>query len=175
MNNGTDPTNYNSLNAEIQKSFRNDGGFALDVKAVVPPGISILFGQSGAGKTTLLECIAGLSAPDAGRITLGERVLFDSARAIHIAPQDRRIGYVFQSLALFPHLSVEQNLSYGLHHLKKPEQTELVYQVLKSFRIEHLARRTPDRISGGERQRTAFARSLVIKPSLLLLDEPLSG
>src|SRR5438034_6477427 len=164
-----------SLEFDLRKSFHAHGGFELAVQGSVSPGITILFGQSGAGKTTLLECIAGLSAPDQGRIGLGQRILYDSVKTITVPVQQRQIGYVFQTLALFPHLTVEQNVSYGLSNLGKAEQKEQVYQILKSFHIERLAERIPSQISGGESQRAALARSLVTKPKLLLLDEPLSA
>ncbi len=140
-----------------------------------PSGINILFGPSGAGKTTLLECLAGLAQPDAGSIAVGQRLLFDSARDINIPVAQRSIAYVFQSLALFPHLTVEKNVQYGLTHLPAVEKQSRTRAVLKSFRVEQLLDRKPDEISGGERQRVALARSLVTDPCLLLLDEPLAA
>ncbi len=149
--------------------------FQLAVEFTAPPGINILFGPSGAGKTTLLECLAGLSQPDAGRIAVGERVLFDSERQIDLAVARRSIAYVFQSLALFPHLTVEGNVQYGLAHLPAEQKQARTRAVLESFRVEQLLHRKPDEISGGERQRVALARSLVTDPCLLLLDEPLAA
>ena len=165
------------LTAQICKQRRNAGvaSFALDVSIEVPPGITILFGPSGAGKSTLLDCIAGLARPDTGRIMAGGHVLFDSARAIDVPPQKRRIAYVFQTLALFPHLSAEENVAYGLSDLGKDEQRGRVGEILRAFGVEKLARQTPGEISGGERQRIALARSLVTAPRVLLLDEPLTG
>lgn len=149
--------------------------FVLDVSLDVPPGISILFGPSGAGKSTLLDCIAGLARPDAGRIAAGQEVLFDSQAGVNCAPQARRIAYVFQTLALFPHMSVENNVAYGLDGLSHKERTSRVEELLKAFRVDKLRTRRPSEISGGERQRIALARSLVTQPRVLLLDEPLTG
>jgi molybdate transport system ATP-binding protein len=149
--------------------------FELDVQASLPPGITILFGASGAGKTTLLDCIAGLVQPDAGRITTKEQVLFDSAHGINLPPQLRRVGYVFQDLALFPHLTVQGNVEYGLSRLPGEQREQCSAAILESFRIAHLRERRPGQISGGERQRVALARALVIDPTILLLDEPLAA
>jgi molybdate transport system ATP-binding protein len=158
---------------EVRKRLRTD--FELDIACCFPPGITILFGPSGAGKTTLLNCIAGLVRPDAGRIAIADNTLFDSARGIDVSPQLRRIGYVFQDLALFPHLSVEDNIEYGLSSCAGQERKRRSTAVLESFRIAHLGSRRPGQISGGERQRVALARALVIDPTMLLLDEPLAG
>jgi len=165
------------LAAQVRKERRNSQAppFLLDVSLEVPPGITILFGPSGAGKSTLLDCIAGLVWPDAGRIAIGEDVLFDSSRAISLAPQNRRIAYVFQTLALFPHLTVEQNTAYGIHELAAEDRNRLVKEILEAFRVEYLSKQKPGAISGGEKQRVALARSLVTDPRVLLLDEPLTG
>jgi molybdate transport system ATP-binding protein len=149
--------------------------FVLDVSLRVEPGITILFGPSGAGKSTLLDCTAGLLRPDVGRIAIGEDALFDSERHVDIAPQDRRVAYVFQSLALFPHMTVEENVGYGLRNLGARERLARVREILQAFRVEKLGKRRPADISGGEKQRVALARSLVTRPRVLLLDEPLSG
>ncbi len=149
--------------------------FLLDISVKVPPGISILFGPSGAGKSTVLDCIAGLARPDAGRIAAGEEVLFDSQARVNCPPQVRRIAYVFQTLALFPHMSAEENVAYGLDGLPREQRTARVEEILKAFGVEKLRARRPAEISGGERQRIALARSLVAQPSVLLLDEPLTG
>jgi molybdate transport system ATP-binding protein len=164
-----------ALVACIQKKRRADASFLLDVRVDAPPGITILFGRSGAGKSTLLDCLSGLVRPDAGRIVVGERVLFDGARRIDIPAQKRRIAYVFQSLALFPHLSVEENIEYGLRDIPDRDRRRSIEEILQAFGIENLRRRKPAQISGGEKQRTALARSLVTEPCLLLLDEPLTG
>ena len=149
--------------------------FLLEVDFHAAPGFTILFGPSGAGKTTLLDCIAGLTPPDSGRIVLGDRVLFDTAHRINLPVSKRRVGYVFQTLALFPHLTVEANVQYGLAHLPPAERSAKSSAILQAFRIPHLARRYPREISGGESQRTALARTLVTDPAVLLLDEPMAA
>ena len=165
------------LAARIRKDRHGRGAptFVLDVSIEVPPGITILFGASGAGKSTLLDCVAGLTQPEEGRITVGNDVLFDSVRAIHIPAPKRRIAYVFQTLALFPHLTAEENVAYGLRNLPEEQRRERVGQILSVFRVEKLRKQRPSEISGGERQRIALARSLVTEPRVLLLDEPLTG
>jgi molybdate transport system ATP-binding protein len=165
-----------ALIAQIKKTFaRADRQFTLDVNFELPPGVTILFGASGAGKTTLLDCLAGLTRPDAGVIAAATESWFDASRQIDRPARARRVGYVFQDLALFPHLSVESNVQYGISHLNFPERHSSTQAILESFRIAHLRARKPDAISGGERQRTALARALVTDPHLLLLDEPLAG
>jgi molybdate transport system ATP-binding protein len=149
--------------------------FVLDVSIEVPAGITILFGPSGAGKSTLLDCIAGLVQPEAGRITIGSETLFDSESRANVPPQARHLAYVFQTLALFPHMTAEENVAYGLNGLPQGERTARVQSVLSAFRVEKLRTRRPPEISGGERQRIALARSLVTQPRALLLDEPLTG
>jgi len=165
------------LAARIRKERRSAGAssFVLDVSIEVSPGITILFGASGAGKSTLLDCVAGLTRPDQGQIAAGGEVLFDSARGIHVPTPKRRTAYVFQTLALFPHLSAEENVAYGLTDLREEERREQVEAILKAFRVEKLRKQRPNKISGGERQRIALARSLVTEPRVLLLDEPLTG
>lgn len=165
------------LTAQIRKERHNSRApsFLLDVSLESFPGITILFGPSGAGKSTLMDCVAGLVRPDAGRVAIGDDVLFDSSLEMNLTPQNRRIAYVFQTLALFPHLTVEQNATYGLHGLEPEERNWRVKEILEGFRVEHLSRQKPGAISGGERQRVALARSLVTDPRVLLLDEPLTG
>jgi len=165
------------LIARIRKERRTGpvSSFVLDVSIEVPPGITILFGASGAGKSTLLDCVAGLAHPDDGQITSGGGVLFDSAARINIPAPRRRIAYVFQTLALFPHLTANENVSYGLKELPEKEKRERVDAILKAFRVEKLSNQKPGEVSGGERQRIALARSLVTEPRVLLLDEPLTG
>jgi len=159
----------------VQIRKQSGTNFELDVSVSFPPGITILFGPSGAGKTTLLDCIAGLVQPDAGRIATPEKIFFDSALGIDPPPQARRVGYVFQDLALFPHLSVEDNVKYGISSLAAENRKRRSNAILESFRIAHLRSRRPGEISGGERQRVALARALVIDPQILLLDEPLAA
>lgn len=171
----TKPVNP-TLTARIRKSFPTpERAFSLDVEFSAAPGFTILFGPSGSGKTTLLDCVAGLTIPDAGRISVGERVLFDAGSRIDIPVASRGVGYVLQDLALFPHLTAEQNTEYGLAHLSRSARRERAADMLSEFRIDHLRRQRPAQISGGERQRVALARTLVTDPGMLLLDEPLAA
>lgn len=164
------------LQVRVRRSLTSeDGGFQLDVAIALEKGITILFGPSGAGKTTLLDCIAGLADPDQGRIAVGARTLFDSEEGINLSATERKIGYVFQDLALFPHFSVEANVAYGLGGLKAEERKQRVEAALESLGISELRTRRPGELSGGERQRVALARALVTQPAILLLDEPLAA
>src|SRR6267378_201906 len=149
--------------------------FLLQVDFVAEPGFTILFGPSGAGKTILLDCIAGLATPDAGRIAVKHRVLFDAEAGLNLPVAKRQVGYVFQDLALFPHLNAEQNVAYGLAHLSRAARQQRALALLDALRIAHLSQRRPAEISGGERQRVALARALVTDPLVLLLDEPLAA
>jgi molybdate transport system ATP-binding protein len=149
--------------------------FVLDVALEIPPGITIVFGPSGAGKSTLLDCIAGLLKPNSGQIEISGEVLLDVERRINLPPAKRKIAYVFQFLALFPHMTVEQNVAYGLAHMASPEQALRVKAMLETFRVQQLAKCKADEISGGEQQRVALARSLATSPRVLLLDEPLTA
>jgi len=140
--------------------------------------ILVLWGPSGAGKTTVLECIAGLKSPSAGSIELDGRFLFSSEFNVNIPARNRRIGYLFQDYALFPHMTVKQNVVYGLCNHKSATQKEQPLDfkaVLDSFGVLHLIDRYPGQLSGGEKQRVALARALVPQPQLLLLDEPFSA
>ncbi len=166
----------NTLSAHIKKRLSGAGReFTLEVDFALSPGVTILFGASGAGKTTLLDCLAGLTRPDSGHIAFANESWFDERLRINIPVRARGIGYVFQDLALFPHLSVEQNVQYGISRLDASERRVRTDAVLESFRIAHMRGRKPGEISGGERQRVALARALVTDPRLLLLDEPLAG
>jgi molybdate transport system ATP-binding protein len=169
--------NSKMLSARIRNVRRAAIGFffVLDVDIQVSPGITILFGASGAGKSTLLDCLAGLAQPDEGRIAAGSDVLYDSASGIDVPAPKRRIAYVFQTLALFPHLSAEENVAYGLRDFLEAERRSRVDAILQAFRVEKLRKQKPGEISGGEQQRIALARSLVTEPRVLLLDEPLTG
>lgn len=152
------------------------GAFNLDVQLTAPGNqIIVLFGPSGAGKSMTLASIAGFAVPDFGRIVAGERVLFDSERGINLLPQQRRIGLVKQDLALFPHLTVEQNIAYGLFRQAARTQRERVEYFLHLMNLDGFAKRYPSQLSGGQQQRVALARALAPKPELLLLDEPFSA
>lgn len=137
--------------------------------------ITVLLGSSGCGKTSVLRCLAGLERPQQGRITFGAEVWFDAERGIHLPPQQRRIGFVFQDYALFTHLSVADNIAHGLHALPTQERSARVEEMLQRFDLSAERDRRPREISGGQQQRVALARALVIQPRLLLLDEPLSA
>ncbi len=149
--------------------------FNLDVSFTVGDGTTILFGHSGSGKTTTLRAIAGVFTPDAGRIVFGGEVYFDAEARINIPVQRRRVGFVFQDYALFPHLTAEQNIAYGMKAEGKREKRERALEMLALFGIEHTRRRLPVEMSGGEQQRAALARALASDPSIVLLDEPLSA
>jgi molybdate transport system ATP-binding protein len=165
------------LTVRVQKRFRgeSDSQFTLEVELLVAAGFTILFGASGAGKTTLLDCVAGLQTPDGGTIAIGETILFDSQSRVNLPPSRRSVAYLLQSLALFPHMTVEQNVQYGLASLNKADRDTRSGEVLESFRISSLVQRRPSEISAGERQRVALARALVTRPRVLLLDEPLTA
>ncbi len=166
----------NGLQVKLQKIFTSHKlrRFVLDVAFAAPAGVSVIFGPSGSGKTTVLQCLAGLLQPDAGAITVGEEPLFDSARKINLSPQERRVGYVFQDLALFPHMTAAENIGFGIRS-NGDERARMVRDILERFHIAHVASHRPEEISGGERQRVALARALVTRPRLLLLDEPFSA
>jgi molybdate transport system ATP-binding protein len=163
------------MNLSVRVRRRLSSSFVLDVDFVAAPGVTIVFGESGSGKTTLLRCVAGLTRPDDGHIVIGDRVLLDTKAGVDIDPSQRHLGFVFQHLALFPHLTAATNIEYGLAHLGPPERTGRVKHIAASFRIGHLLGRRPGEISGGERQRVGLARSLVTDPEVLLLDEPLTA
>lgn len=148
--------------------------FAVNVKFTAPVGVTVIFGPSGSGKTTLLQCIAGLLSPGRGLISIGNESIFDSERKLDLAPQQRRIGYVFQDLVLFPHMTAAENIAFGIRDGGN-RRAEMVRDVLERFSIAHVAAHRPGEISGGERQRVALARALVTQPRLLLLDEPFSA
>jgi molybdate transport system ATP-binding protein len=150
-------------------------GFNLDVEWAMENELSVLFGFSGAGKSMTLQLMAGLIRPDEGWIYSGDRILFDSRSEINLAPQDRSIGYVFQNLALFPHMTVKGNILYGAGDLKKEQREERSREMIAAFHLDGLEARYPAEISGGQQQRVALARGLIRRPDLLLLDEPFSA
>ena len=160
------------LAVDVEKKL---GALKLNVKFAATNGASALFGPSGAGKTSVINMIAGLVAPDRGVISLDNAVLFDSAKGIDVPPHRRRIGYVFQEGRLFPHLAVRQNLDYGRRMSGVPRDADEFERIAKLLDIGHLLDRRPGRLSGGERQRVAVGRALLMRPKLLLLDEPLAS
>jgi molybdate transport system ATP-binding protein len=137
--------------------------------------ITVLFGPSGCGKTTFLRCLAGLERPQEGRIVFGTETWLDAAQGICLPPQKRRVGFVFQDYALFPHLTVAANVSFGLRKLSRTERAQRVQDLLERFDLAGVAQRRPPQLSGGQQQRVALARALALRPELLLLDEPLSA
>jgi len=187
------------LEVRIRKRYPNPAGsFLLNVHYRALAGVTILFGASGAGKTTLLDCIAGFTDPDEGRIVIGGETVFcsgdwdsgnqnsgnknsvsadseGSTANCNVPAWKRAVGYVLQDLGLFPHLTAEQNVAYGLRKLGAAERRTRSREMLTAFRIDHLRDRRPAEISGGERQRVALARALVTEPRALLLDEPLAA
>lgn len=150
-------------------------GFDLDVSWSIGDELAVLFGYSGSGKSLSLRMIAGLIRPDAGRIVLNDQVAFDSDAKIWMPPQDRELGFVFQNLALFPHMTVLQNIAWGLKGLDKRDRQERAEEYLVRFHLQGLAKRLPRQISGGQQQRVALARALARRPQALLLDEPFSA
>lgn len=151
------------------------GTFDLQVRFDAPPGITALFGPSGAGKSLTLRCIAGLSRPDEGRIALGDRVVLDRKAGVDVPARERRVGYLFQHHALFPHLDVGGNVSYGLRGVPRPARRERVGELLALVGLEGFEGRRVSGLSGGEQQRVALARALAPEPRFLLLDEPFSA
>lgn len=160
------------LKAEVQ--FRRKG-FELDVCFMLGTSWTVLFGPSGAGKSTLLRILSGLLAADRGRISLGERVLTDTESGLAVEPGQRRIGFVTQQAALFPHLTARANVSFGLHGVGREEREARVAEMLALFDAASHADRKPGALSGGEKQRIALARALAPRPELLLLDEPFAA
>ena len=150
-------------------------GFSLDVDWQAGSEVVALFGPSGAGKSLTLQCLAGLARPDRGRIVVGGTVFYDSDAGIDLPTQQRRLGYVFQSYALFPHLSVEENVGFGLRGRPRDERRRRVGEVLDRLDLRGFAARRPRELSGGQQQRVALGRALAVNPELLLLDEPLSA
>jgi molybdate transport system ATP-binding protein len=162
----------NVLAVDVEKQL---GSLQLRVRFEAAGGATALFGPSGAGKTSLVNMIAGLIAPDRGSIVLDDTVLFDAALGIDVPPHRRRIGYVFQEGRLFPHLSVRQNLDYGRRMSRLPRDAGAFARIAALLDIGHLLDRRPRLLSGGERQRVAIGRALLMRPRLLLLDEPLAS
>jgi molybdate transport system ATP-binding protein len=160
------------LAVEVEKQL---GALSLAVRFQIAGGVTALFGPSGAGKTSLGNMIAGLLKPDRGRIELDDTTLFDAAKAINVPPHRRRIGYVFQEGRLFPHLSVRQNLDYGRRMSGRSRDAGEFERIAALLGITHLLHRRPRMLSGGERQRVAIGRALLMRPRLLLLDEPLAS
>jgi molybdate transport system ATP-binding protein len=166
------------IQARLRKTFppRNDSaGFSLEIDFRAGSGVTVLFGPSGAGKTMVLDSIAGFLRPDEGRILLDDAILFDGAARVHLSPQARNCGYVFQNYALFPHMTVRENLAFAAERRPRLERHRRVNEMLERFRLTETAGRRPHVVSGGQRQRCSIARALIGGPKLLLLDEPAQG
>ncbi len=166
------------LQARIRKTFppgKESSGFALDLDFRAAAGVTVLFGPSGAGKTLALDSIAGFIRPDEGRILLDDAILFDAPSGVHLPPQARNCGYVFQNYALFPHMTLRQNLEFAAERRPRLERHRRVNEMIERFRLGETAGRRPHEVSGGERQRCSIARALIGAPKLLLLDEPAQG
>ena len=161
-----------SLCVDIEKKL---GAFHLRAQFEAQDGTTALLGASGCGKSVTLKCIAGIMTPDRGRIVLGDRVLFDSEKKIDLPPQQRRVGYLFQQYALFPNMTVEQNILCGIRREHKAQKKELLAKKIRMFRLEGLEKKHPAQLSGGQQQRVALARILSSEPEAILLDEPFSA
>jgi molybdate transport system ATP-binding protein len=155
--------------------YRPLDGFTLDVSFSTNAAMSALVGPSGSGKTLTLRAVAGVFTPDAGRIVLDDEPLFDSERGIDLPPQARRVGYVPQQYALFPHLNVQENVGFGLRGVTSDARRRRVGDLLELVGLAGLERRRPNQLSGGQQQRVALARALLVQPRILLLDEPFSA
>jgi len=162
----------NGLQVNLQRRIN---GFALDIEWHIGNELAVLFGFSGAGKSMTLHLISGLMRPDKGRVSLDDVVYFDSDASIDLPPQKRPFGYVFQDLALFPHMTVWKNILYGGAFLAREEKLTAALDMIRAFKLGGLEERYPLEISGGQKQRVAIARALIRQPKLLLLDEPFSA
>lgn len=154
---------------------KNYPAFSIDVRLSLGAELLVLFGPSGAGKTQVMRMISGLVRPDRGRVAIDGEEVFDSSRGIDVPIRDRGTGYLFQDYALFPHMTVEGNISYGMEGLARDEKARRVAELLEITRLTGLGPRYPRELSGGQRQRTALARTLATGPRILLLDEPFSA
>ena len=152
--------------------------FSLDIEFSSEEDITVIFGPSGAGKSLVLKMIAGLEKPDQGSVKIDRSVMFDSAQKIDMASRERNVGYLFQDYALFPHLTVEENINFSsIRALLTPSRKDeaRLRELLEVFHLEELAKKYPAQLSGGQRQRVGLARSLMLRPSILLLDEPFAA
>lgn len=166
-----DRANSGSGEAIEARFLVEQGGFTLDLDLTLPGrGVTAIFGHSGSGKTTLLRCLAGLTRPRDGRLVVNGEVWLDTGRSVFLPTHKRPLGYVFQEASLFPHLSVEKNLRYGLDRVRAAERRVDLSQAAELLGIEHLLERMPSGLSGGERQRVGIAQALLTSPRLLLLD-----
>jgi molybdate transport system ATP-binding protein len=166
------------IQARIRKQYAagpDSAGFSLDIEFRAAAGATVLFGSSGAGKTLTLDSIAGFVRPDEGRILLDDQILFDGAAGVHLAPRSRHCGYVFQNYALFPHMTLRQNLEFAVERAPRLGRHRKVTEMLEKFHLADVAGRRPYELSGGQKQRCSIARALIGAPRVLLLDEPGRG
>src|SRR5713226_1327307 len=171
------------LEARLHKTFPprpDSAGFSLDLEFSATAGVTVLFGPSGAGKTLVLDSIAGFVDPDEGRILLDDDILFDGAARVSLIPQKRHCGYVFQNYALFPNMTLRENLEFAAERRPRLERHRRVNEMLEKFHLADVAGRRPYELSGGQKQRCSIARALIGgkrpgDPRLLLLDEPARG
>ncbi|MEO8097823.1 MAG: ABC transporter ATP-binding protein [Acidobacteriota bacterium] len=166
------------LSVRLRKSFPakpDSAAFSLEMEFETAAGVTVLFGPSGSGKTLTLDSIAGFVRPDEGRILLENEILFDATSGVHLPPQARSCGYVFQNYALFPHMTLRENLAFAAERTPRLERHRRVNEMLDKFRLTDAAGRRPHQVSGGQRQRCSIARALIGSPKLLLLDEPAQG
>ena len=157
------------------KLHKKVNGFSLDVEWEIGNELAVIFGPSGSGKSMTLQLLSGLLQPDSGSIRFDGNIFFDSTQRISLPPQQRNIGYVFQDLALFPHMTAEQNILYGAAGISPQDRERRLRDIMNLFHLEGLEHKLPGEISGGQKQRVAFARALIRQPDLLLLDEPFSA
>lgn len=166
------------MEARIRKRFpagRDSAGFALDIEFEAAAAITVLFGPSGSGKTLTLDSVAGFVTPDEGRVMLDDDILFDAAAKVNVPPRHRRCGYVFQNYALFPHMTLRQNLLFAVERRPRLERHRRMNEMLEKFHLTDVSGRRPHELSGGQKQRCSIARALMGAPRLLLLDEPARG
>src|SRR5579863_8774851 len=166
------------IRGNIAKRFppgSESAAFHLDVEFEAAAGVTALYGPSGSGKTLTLDAIAGFIAPDAGRIMLDNRILFDAESGVNLTPQQRSCGYVFQNYALFPHMTLRENLAFAAHALPRLERHRRIAEQLERFKLTGMAGRYPHELSGGQKQRGSIARALIVNPRVVLMDEPGRG
>src|ERR1700733_9775036 len=166
------------IRGNIAKRFLpgpESAGFHLDVEFETAAGVTALYGPSGSGKTLTLDAIAGFVKPDSGRIMLDDRILFDAQSGVNLAPQARACGYVFQNYALFPHMTLRENLAFAAYSLPRLERHRRIAEQLERFKLTTMAGRYPHELSGGQKQRSSIARPLIANPRAVLLDEPGRG
>ncbi len=166
------------IDARIRKRFpagKDSSAFELDIHLKTASPVTVLFGPSGAGKTLTLDAIAGFITPDEGRILAGDALLFDVAARVSLSPRERRCGYVFQHFALFPHMTLKENLSFAADCLPRSERRGRIAEMLHQFHLAEVSGRKPHELSAGEKQRASVARALLANPRVLLLDEPSRG